>query len=114
MMLPWLCNLQWCSPLVLLSSKRRTSELPCTSRMGHISLRKVGPHIFVCFTRWTGRWTMISKKDSGKYISKWHMILTILACNPSRSLGSIIFDLLHWRRHKVIGSCDRFLVVECL
>ena len=38
---------------------------------GYIHRKKMGPHNRISFTRWTIKWTIMSKNDRGKYISNW-------------------------------------------
>ena len=38
---------------------------------GYIHHKKMGPHNLISFTRWTIKWTIMSKNDRGKYIANW-------------------------------------------
>ena len=50
-----------------------------------------GPHSLISLTRWTIKWTIISKKEGGKYISSWHNIMMASFFNSSNLVGSITF-----------------------
>src|SRR6266508_623054 len=73
---------------------------------GYMLRRNTGPHILISYTMWTMRWTIISKKDGGKYISTWHTVSTAAASSSSSSNTSIVFcEILLKKKH-------RFMIVS--
>jgi len=69
--------------------------------IGCIHHKKIEPHDQISVTRWTIRWTMMSKNDGGKCISNWQRTMKTSFSKSSNCWGSM--TLLHItlkRKHK--------------
>ena len=60
---------------------------------GYIHHKKTRPHNQISLTRWTIKWTIMSKNDGGKYISIWQRTMAASFSNSSNLLGSMTLSL---------------------
>ena len=75
---------------------------------GYMLRRNTGPHYFISSTKCTVRWTMTSKNNGGKNISRLDNILAISSCILSNSSGSTTF--YHSLLKKSQRSMSLFLI----